>query len=211
MANPWLAVPLDDYEGHMGPDGVAQLDALAELFECALRRLRPESAAILGVAGGNGLDRISPDVTTRVCGVDVNPLYLEAVRRRYGSRLPGLELDCVDLAREPVHREPAGLVHAALIFEHAGVDGCLRHAVRLVAACGSLSVVLQLESPGAPAVGATSFRSVQGLSQDFHLVAPAQLVEALAAYSFRLAWETLRPVSGGKAFWMGVFKRLPLA
>ena len=78
MENPWLAIPLEDYEGHMGPAGVAQLGALEELFECALRRTRPESVAVLGVAGGNGLDRILPHVTTRVCGVDINPRYLEA-------------------------------------------------------------------------------------------------------------------------------------
>ena len=52
MSNPWLSIPLEDYEGHMGPEGVRQLAALAELFKCALDRCRPESVAVLGVAGG---------------------------------------------------------------------------------------------------------------------------------------------------------------
>ena len=194
----------------MGSAGVAQLDALAELFDCALRRTRPESVAILGVAGGNGLDRISPEVTTRVCGVDVNPLYLEAVRRRHGG-LPGLELHCVDLAGQAVELRPVGLVHAALVFEHAGLDGCLRNAVSMVAAGGSLSVVLQMPSAHSPGVGASAYASVQALSGNFRLIDPAELRAALAGHGFRQTWETLRPLHGGKAFWMGIFDGPPVA
>ena len=209
MDNPWLAIPLDDYEGHMASAGVAQSVALAELFDDALRRTRPESVAILGVAGGNGLDRISPEVTTRVCGLDINPAYLERVRQRYGA-LPGLELHCVDLARETVRLDPFRLVHAALIFEHAGLDGCLRNAVSMVAASGVLSVVLQLPSPQAPEVSNSPYPSVQALSAGFHLVDAADLAGRLAARGFRQAWETQRPLPGGKAFWMGVFDGPPL-
>jgi hypothetical protein len=46
MANPWLSIPLCDYEAHMGSAEVRQLGALSELFAEALRRCRPESAAI---------------------------------------------------------------------------------------------------------------------------------------------------------------------
>ncbi len=204
MDNPWLAIPLADYEGHMGSAGVAQLEALAELFDCVLRRTRPQSVVILGVAGGNGLDRISPEVTTRVCGLDINPRYLESVRRSYGN-LPGLELHCVDLARQPVEMEPVLLVHAALIFEHAGLDGCLRNAVSLVAPGGSLSVVLQMPSAQAPGVGVSPYPSVQSLSAEFRLIDPARLRGALGQHGFRQAWETERQLPGGKAFWMGVF------
>jgi len=56
--NPWLALPLEDYEGHMGLDAVNQLAPLADLFGEALARLRPRSVAILGVAGGNGLQHV---------------------------------------------------------------------------------------------------------------------------------------------------------
>jgi Methyltransferase domain len=208
VGNPWLAIPLADYEGHMGSAGVVQLEALAELFDCVLQRTQPPSVAILGVAGGNGLDRISPDVTTRVCGLDINPQYLEAVRRRFGS-LPGLELHCVDLAGQPVAMEPVRLVHAALIFEHAGTDGCLRNAASMVAPGGSLSVVLQMPSAQAPGVGVSPYPSVQSLSSEFRLVDPAQLRGELVQRGFRQAWETLRHLPGGKAFWMGVFERPP--
>ena len=54
--NPWLTLPLDDYEGHMGSADVNQLAPLADLFGEALAHLRPRSVAVLGVAGGNGLE-----------------------------------------------------------------------------------------------------------------------------------------------------------
>ena len=80
---------------------------------------RPESVAVLGIAGGNGLHNVDPTITKRVVGLDVNPSYLEAVRSRYAPKCD-LELHCVDLAEQRVGLEPVQLVHAALVFEHAG-------------------------------------------------------------------------------------------
>lgn len=73
VSNPWLAVPLSDYEGHMNSQSVQQLGALRELFGRALAYTRPESVAVLGAAGGNGLEQMDPAITRRVCGIDVNP------------------------------------------------------------------------------------------------------------------------------------------
>jgi hypothetical protein len=71
MANPWLNIPLADYEGHMGSAQVQQLDALSELFAEALERCRPASIAVLGIAGGNGLDRVDSGITKRIVGIDI--------------------------------------------------------------------------------------------------------------------------------------------
>jgi len=76
MSDPWLNIPLADYEGHMCSPEVQQLDALSELFGVALGRCQPMSVAILGIAGGNGLDRVDPSITKRVVGLDLNPLFL---------------------------------------------------------------------------------------------------------------------------------------
>src|SRR5579859_5603193 len=149
MSNPWLTIALEDYEGHMGAGNVRQLEALSDLFGRALELCRPESVAVLGVAGGNGLERIDRDVTKRVVGLDINAKYLEAVRQRHGS-LSGLELHCTDLNDERLRVSPVELVHAALFFEHAGLGRCLENAVSLVAPGGQLSVVLQLPSEAAP-------------------------------------------------------------
>ena len=81
-------MPLSEYEQHMSSAEVQQSGALSGLFAEAIGRCRPSSIAILGIAGGNGLDHIDSSIAARVVGLDLNPLYLEAVRQRY-SHLPG--------------------------------------------------------------------------------------------------------------------------
>jgi hypothetical protein len=202
MANPWCDIPLADYEGHM--DACGQLGPLADLFAAALAHARPASVAILGIAGGNGLEAVDPRITRRVAGIDINPAYLEAVAQRYGA-LPGLELHCADLAAGPVDILPADLVHAALIFEHSGAAQCLDHALALVASGGRFSAVLQLPSEIQQGVAATGFASIQSLAARFSFVAPAWLTTALAARGYALEVEQRCPLPGGKAFWLGVF------
>jgi hypothetical protein len=72
MSNPWLSISLEDYETHMGSEGVRQLSISAELFKCALDCCLPESVAVLGVAGGNGLEQIDCTAIKRIVGVDIN-------------------------------------------------------------------------------------------------------------------------------------------
>jgi SAM-dependent methyltransferase len=203
MPNPWLQIPLEDYEGHMASPEVLQASALGELFAQALATAQPASVAILGVAGGNGLERIGPGVE-RVVGVDLNPSYLGAVRERY-AHLPGLELHCVDLAGQAIGIAPVQMVHAALIFEHAGIERCLDNALSLLLPTGVLSVVLQLPSQTAGTVGASRFVSMEPLRDHFVFVDPMHLRRSLELRQYRLAHEVSRPVAAGKAFWMGIF------
>ena len=204
MSNPWLSVPLTEYEQHMSSAEVQQLSALAGLFAEAIGRCCPVSIAILGIAGGNGLEHIDGTITARVVGLDLNPLYLAAVQQRY-SHLPGLELHCVDLTEQHVKAEPVQLVHAALVFEHAGVDVCLENALSLIAPGGNLSVVLQLPAESGHPVGASPFSSIQNLKSDFCLISPAWLRESLAGRGFPLIHQTTRALAAGKGFWMGIF------
>ena len=206
MVNPWLNVPLSEYEGHMNSPEVQQLGALADLFAEALERCKPRSVAILGIAGGNGLDRIDSRVTKRIVGIDVNPAYLDEVRRRYPDR-PGLELYCADLADSKVEVELVQLVHAASVFEHAGIERCLENALSLVAPGGALSVVLQLPSPVVEGVAPSAFSSMQNLKSHFSFVDPEVLCRILVGHDFRLTHRTQRSLPAGKSFWMGLFCR----
>ena len=204
--NPWLAVPLDDYEGHMGSPGVDQLAPLADLFGEALVRLRPRSVAVLGVAGGNGLEHVDGTLTTRVVAIDVNPGYLTATKARFPD-LRGLELHCADLENDLLDVEPVSLVHAALVFEHAGIGRCLDNAVSLVSPGGHLSVVLQLPSETHDAVTPTPFASMSALAGDFAFVDPHQLRRMLAQREMRLTHQARRTLTSGKALWSGYFER----
>jgi len=206
MANPWLSMPLTDYEGHMRSPAVQQLDALSDLFAEALAVCHPASVAILGIAGGNGLERLDPLAVQRAVGVDVNPEYLSAVQERY-TYLPRLELHCIDLAEQALNVQPVQLVHAALIFEHAGTRLALDNAVSLVAPGGALSVVLQLPGESGPNIGCSGCRLAQELGSDFTLVDPEWLTATMQSRGFTPVHHTIRPVPAGKRLWMTVFTR----
>ena len=206
MSNPWLNIPLGEYEGHMKAAEVQQLDVLSELFAEALACCRPTSVAILGVAGGNGLEHVDSHGITRIVGLDVNPLYLDEVRRRHPDKR-GLELHCVDLAEQVVDLEPVQMVHAALVFEHAGVDRCLKNSISLVAPGGALSVVLQLPGEFDQGAVASRFSSMQKLNSHFSWIDPEWLHETLAQHEFRPIHQARRSLPAGKGFWMGIFGR----
>lgn len=205
MSNPWSTIPLADYELHMTAPSVQQAAILSDLFAEANAFCGPTSIAILGIAGGNGLDRINPAITKRIVGIDLNKGYLDAVRERY-SDLPGLELHQLDLSATNVDLEAVDLVHAALIFEHAGINACLENATRLVAENGTLAVVLQLPSQTENAVGSTAPQTIQRLSSHFQFVDPAVLIDRLEKANFRHVRQTTRPAASGKALWMGLFR-----
>jgi threonine dehydrogenase-like Zn-dependent dehydrogenase len=99
------------------------------------------------------------------------------------------------------------LVHAALIFEHAGLDHCLDNAIDLVAQGGTLSVVLQLPSTTAPAVGNSQVASVQAHRNHFHFVDTEAFTNQLESRGFHRVNATTRPLPAGKAFWQAYFKR----
>lgn len=208
MPNPWLEIPLSDYEAHMSSPQVKQASTLGNLFAEALQVRRPSSVAILGVAGGNGLERIDNRITQRVVGIDIHPGYLEAIPPRF-PHLPGLELHCVDLAAGPIPIEmaPVDLVHAALVFEHAGTGSCLDNGLSLVAENGAISIVLQLPSATAPEVGSSGVESLLRLASHFCFVDPAHLRARLADRGWQPAWESQRALPTGKSFWMGIFLR----
>jgi threonine dehydrogenase-like Zn-dependent dehydrogenase len=202
MSNPWISIPLADYEGHM--DAVQQLGALSELFGRALAICRPDSVAVLGIAGGNGLEHVDRAAITRIVGVDINAEYLDEVRRRFGAHAD-LELHCVDLSQEPLRVAPVALVHAALFFEHAGLGPTLDHALSLVSPGGRFSVVLQLPATDHGGVSPTPFPSMQRLAANFSYIDIAQFRGLLEQRGLRLLTEELRPLSTGKALWLGVF------
>jgi hypothetical protein len=207
MSNPWLAIPLADYERHMAAPEVSQLQALSSLFAEALAVRRPASVAILGVAGGNGVERIDSSLTSRILALDINPAYLEQVRLRYPN-LAGLELHAVDLAEEWIQLPPVNLVHAALVFEHAGTGRCLDNALTLLGEDGALSVVLQLPSAVEQTVGSSGIASIRSLQAHFSLIDPQGFRAELEKRGLEPVYEAQRGVPGGKALWMGIFVRV---
>lgn len=195
MASPWFDVPLTDYERHMTVLG--QLPFLARVFGETVRRCGARSVLVAGCAGGNGFDAV--DDSVQLIGVDLLPEYLADAALRY----PRAKFIAADLTRDAILCEPVELVHAALVFEHCGLDGALETCKRLVTPGGWFSVVLQLPVEAA-AVASTGVESIQTLKQCFRFIDRQELAAALDGFSFEFEEET---EVGEKRFWQGVWRR----
>ena len=97
MNNPWENINLSDYESHMALDSVQQLQAMNQMMKRQLNQYDIQSAMILGIAGGNGLEHVDTEKLNKIYGVDINLEYLKTTEKRYESLSGVLECLCVDL------------------------------------------------------------------------------------------------------------------
>lgn len=196
--NPWLDIPLADYEAHMALPTVGQTELLADVFQQAIERYAPRSVALLGCAGGNGLDRV-PLAVERIVAIDINPQFVDRARERYGQKLPNLELLVDDLERPTFDIEPVELAYAGLVFEYVAVDKVLTNLRSLLLPGGVLVAVLQL--PGrARAVTPSPYRSLESLAPLMDLVSPQQFRELAARAGFDAGAASEATACGGKSF-----------
>jgi len=196
--NPWLTIPLEDYEAHMALPEVGQAQLLAALFAAELAARAPESVVVLGCAGGNGFEHAPREL--RVVGVDVNADYVAAARARFASKLPRLELHVADVERAELAIEPVELVFAALVFEYVDLARTLERIRAWLAPGGTLTTVLQLPSDGLAKITPSPFASLERLSPRLRLVAPARLAELAARHGYRPLESRTATASGGKTF-----------
>jgi hypothetical protein len=145
MHNPWLDISLQDYEGHMSLPSIGQAQVLADQFERLMKRELPSSVAVIGCAGGNGLDRIAAGAVGRVVAVDINREYIDETSRRYSNRLPCLDLHCADVQSDTLRFEPVDPYYAALLSRHS--SSALATLKRNCRPGGVLAAVLQLPHP----------------------------------------------------------------
>ena len=72
MTPPRREIPISDYEAHMALPSIGQGQLLSTTLQQVVSAFRPRSLAVLGAAGGNGLDALDPVVVRRVVAVDFN-------------------------------------------------------------------------------------------------------------------------------------------
>lgn len=199
MRNPWLDIPLADYERHMALPHVGQAQLLSKLFEETLRRYRPRTLALLGCAGGNGLEHVAAAGVQRVVGVDINEDYIACARARFGDRIAGLELFVGDMETDEFDFLPVELAYAGLLFEYVDVRRTLARIHSMLRPGGILVAVLQLPSEAA-SVTPSQFRSLESLSSLMRLVAPEDFQRHALASGFDPISARIEEVKGGKQF-----------
>ena len=131
MNNPWEDISLSDYENHMSLDSVKQLQAMNSIMKKQFGAYPVDTAMVLGVAGGNGLEHVSKEKLKTVYGVDINADYLKAVEARY-SGLEGV-LKCIkaDIINECDKLPEAQLVIANLLIEYIGYEAFMKAMMRV--------------------------------------------------------------------------------
>lgn len=204
--NPWLSIPADDYENHMGSPAVRQLQFLNETFRKTVEEFRPSSVVIPGCTTGNGFEHLDPAVTRSIVGIDINPLYLGILFRRFGRRLPGLSLVCADITTWECPPASTDLLHCALVLEYVDPDPFMVRAVRWLKPGGLLSVVLQLPSHGLGNVTLTPFTSLHRLESTLTLRNPDDLTALALRSGLRLHRADVRSLLTSKTFFVALYR-----
>lgn len=119
--NPWNNIDLDIYEKHMEMPDVFQLQTLNAIMRRQLAYNKPV-VAILGAAGGNGLNHIDLNTVRKVYAVDINAEFLAACQKRYGFLKDVLETICCDLSADEACLPRCGLLICNLIIEYIGIE-----------------------------------------------------------------------------------------
>jgi SAM-dependent methyltransferase len=207
IMNPWLEIPLKDYEAHMALPNVDQASLLADLFESACLHHAPNTLMLLGCAGGNGLERIAGAGHRRVIAVDINPEYVRVASSRFGKSFPEALFLTHYINRGPIALEPVDLVFAALLFEYVDLELALRNTRKMLAPQGVLVAVLQMKAAGLEAITPSPYEVLRSLNGFMKLHARQDFIDTAERLGFSLMSELTRRTSVGKEFAVLTFRK----
>ena len=198
MSNPWKGISLDDYEKHMSLDSVRQLQAMNDIMREQFSAYPVDTATVLGIAGGNGLEHVSPDKFRKVYGIDINADYLRAVTQRYTELSGVLECLQIDLINEAEKLPQAQLLIANLLIEYIGY-GAFQQAV-LQTVPEYVSCVIQINTDAEQWVSESPYlHAFDRLDEVHHQMEEAALTAAMNEISWSLILQESCPLPNGKA------------
>ena len=202
--NPWLTIPLVDYQGHMA--AVGQTAALRRLFSEAYEAVRPRRVAVLGCTAGADFEEVDPAVTEVAVGVDINAHYLAAGAQRSAALGRRIEFVCGDVLNVTLSQAPFGLVHAALLLEHVDAARLFRRVHEWLAVHGTLSIVNQLPIPGVAAVSTTKYESLRILADQMSLRSADEIEAIGAGEGFLVKTRRMLELPNGKILCHSMFE-----
>ncbi len=198
MNNPWEEISLDDYESHMSLDSVKQLQSLNSIMKRQFDAYPADTAIVLGVAGGNGLEHISRDKYHTVYGVDINEGYLKAVSERFSSLSGVLKCLCLDLSEEYDKLPHAQLLIADLLIEYIGYD-VFRKVVSHTDP-GYISCVIQINTDTENWVSNSPYlHAFDRLDEVHHQMEEKALARAMEETGYSPFLKEATPLPNGKA------------
>ncbi len=196
--NPWLNIPLEDYERHMAHHMVGQSTLLNSLTKKYLDEIKPESAVFVGIAGGNGLEHIDNSISRTVIGIDINQEYLDTAYKRYGHSISSLQLVNLDIANHTESICRADFIWAALVIEYTGIDNALEFCINNIRKDGHLIVSIQSNN-NSQSVSSTGIDSIKKAGEIFSVVNPEKLLSKSAEKGFKLIEKEENILPNGKS------------
>jgi len=197
-ANPWLEIPLEDYERHMSHHLVGQSILLNSLTKKYLDEIKPETALFLGIAGGNGLEHIDTNRTRYVYGIDINQDYLDTAFKRYNHRIASLQLLNLDITKNPKTICRADFIWAALVLEYTGIDEAFAFCANNIRREGHLIISIQSNN-NKPSVSSTGIESVKRAGEIFSIVDPEDLLRKADEGGYKFIGSEENTLPNGKS------------
>jgi hypothetical protein len=156
--------------------------------------------AVLGVAGGNGLESLDRATVRRLVALDFNPDYLALCTRRYAASFAQFQPVLHDLSQGPPLITPVECIFAGLVLEYLRVEPFCAYLASLLTVGGHFAALLQLPSPALPEVSPSPFSSLTRLESVFSFVPPAALQDSLCAHGFSRIAVDRYDLDSGKSF-----------
>lgn len=179
---------------------VAQAQMLGALLRRFVEAHRPQSLAVLGAAGGNGLELVDPTIVKRIVAVDVNAGYLATCGARFAERFDVFESVTHDLDQDAPNVAAVDAVFAGLILEYVPLDAFCAGLAKLVTRGGTVAIVTQEPSPSLPEVSESPYGSMKTLASAFRCVSPESLTAAMTEAGFAGLHQEQIKLESGKTF-----------
>ena len=198
MSNPWEEIALSDYENHMSLESVKQLQAMNSIMKNQFGDYPVRTATVLGIAGGNGLEHVSPDKFEKVYGVDINEEYLKAVEERYKELEGTLEWLKIDLITECGKLPHSELVIANLLIEYIGYEAFQKAVKRIDPKY--VSCVIQINTGDAQWVSDSPYLHAFDRLDEVHCqMEENALITSMKDTGYRIILNESDPLPNGKA------------
>ena len=197
MSNPWEEISLEDYENHMSLDSVKQLQAMNNIMKEQFEAYPVDTAMILGIAGGNGLEHVRTDKYSTVYAVDINGDYLKAVSERFGQ-MDALQCLNLDLLKDAAELPRAQLVIANLLIEYIGYEVFQDVITQVKPEYVSCSI--QINTDEETWVSDSPYiHAFDGLNAIHHQMEEETLVKAMGEIGYTKIFQSCEDLPNGKA------------
>ena len=168
----------------MAMDSVQQLQAMNQMMKGQLNQYDVQSAMILGIAGGNGLEHVDTEKLNKVYGVDINQEYLTITQKRYENLSDTLDCLCIDLASEAEKLPQADMLIANLLIEYIGSE-CFKKAVTVTKPV-YVSCIIQVNVDDSFVSESPYLHAFDGLVTVHHQMAKQELQNSMNEIDYHL-------------------------